>query len=151
MRKQEESQYDRSGKVIYENVKHFFEVQNVLKNKKPCELDLLQRVNHILPSPPSSISAATLSTHEAKEAATENMGKDVIHTPSSTTPFSQSLFAIAVVQLFLLRVGQYFICKANLFKLKSEGDREKIVVCSRCNIQSYISTGATIDKCQMPN
>lgn len=62
-------------------------------------------MHHVLPSPPAAVPAAPLTAHEAEEATAENVREDVVHTGSSSAPFSQALLPIAVVQLLLLGVS----------------------------------------------
>lgn len=50
--------------------------------------DALQRMDHVLSSPPPPVSRAiSLAAHEAEEAATENVGEDVVHARATPTSF----------------------------------------------------------------
>lgn len=79
---------------------------------------LLKWMNHVLSSSSTSVSGATLAAHEPEESATKNVGKYIIHPWSTAASFSQSLLSIAVIQLFLFRVGQHLIGKTDFFELR---------------------------------
>lgn len=81
-------------------------------------LVLLEGMDHVLSSPPTSIPRATpLATHEAKESTTKDVGKDVVHPRATPTSFPQALFSITVIKFLLFGVGQHLIGKADFFEL----------------------------------
>lgn len=83
---------------------------------------LLERVNHVLSSPSSSIPGATpVATHESEESTTKDVGEDVIHPRAAAATFPQALLSISVIQLLLFRVAQHLIGKTDFFKLLTDG------------------------------
>lgn len=92
-----------------------------MKESKAIRLYSLQRVYHVLSSPSATIAAA-LSTHEAKQATSKNVGEDIIHTTTASTTFPQALLPITVVQFLLLWIGQHLIGKADFLKLSHKVD-----------------------------
>lgn len=102
---------------------------------------LLEWVNHVLSSPPTTISGTTpLATHESKESTPKNVGEDIVHPWSTPTSFPQTLFSIAVIKFLLFGVGQHLIGKTDFFKLRLGGEKNKNV--SRCyfNCQNNAAT-----------
>ena len=76
-------------------------------------------MHHVFPSPPAPVAGATpLTPHEAEEATAEDVGEDVVHAGPATAALPQALLAIAVIQLFLLRVGEHLVGEADLFELE---------------------------------
>lgn len=78
-------------------------------------------MNHVLSSPSTTIPGATpLATHETKQSSSKDVGEDIVHPWATSTSFSQTLLSIAIIELFLFRVGQHLISKADFFKLHFE-------------------------------
>lgn len=84
-------------------------------------------MDHILSSPsPSVPRAASLSSHEAKESTTEDVGEDVLHPRTAPASFPQALFSTAVIELLLFRVCEHLVGKADFFELHIGFREEKV-------------------------
>lgn len=63
-------------------------------------------MDHVFSSPPTSIPGSTaLSTHEAKESTSKDVGEDIVHPWATPATFPQALFSIAIIKFFLFRVS----------------------------------------------
>lgn len=89
-------------------------------------------MHHIFSSS-STIATSTLATHEIEQSPTKDMGENIVHA-TAATPFSQPLLPIAIVQLTLLRVWQYFIGKAYFFELEEETESKQCMII--CNFKA---------------
>lgn len=90
-----------------------------------ARLALLERVDHVLSSPPTSIPGTTpLATHESKESTAKDVGEDVVHPWTASTSFPQALFPITVIEFFLLGVGQHLVGETDFFELRFENKIE---------------------------
>lgn len=73
---------------------------------------------HVLSSPSATVPVpGALAAHKAEQTSTKDVREDVLHSGSTTATLTQALFSIPIVQVLLLRVSKYFICKTDLLKL----------------------------------
>lgn len=98
----------------------FIEITNLGFKNAFNSLHSLQRMHHILSSPPASISSSALSAHEPKQPSAKDVREDVVHAGTSASTLPQPLLSISIIQLLLFGVCQYLVSKAYLFKLQRE-------------------------------
>lgn len=84
---------------------------------------------HVLSSPSATVPApAALAAHKAEQTSAKDVREDVLHPGSSASTLTQALFPIPIIQILLLRVSQYLICKTDLLKLNQTGQNIIIII-----------------------
>lgn len=84
-------------------------------------MNLLERMNHILSSPPAPVAPSALATHEPEQPSAKDVGEDVIHAGAAASALPQPLFSISIIQLLLLGVCQHLVGETYLFELQGGG------------------------------
>lgn len=81
-------------------------------------MNLLERMNHILSSPPAPVAPSALAAHEPEQPSAKDVGEDVIHAGTAASALPKPLFAISIVQLLFLGVCQHLVGETYLFELQ---------------------------------